>query len=152
MERNMPTQFMKLGFEKRVLRKDGFYNLLLNGNQVGFNVDLRINYYRGLPLSAVQKIELTVDGDVIPESLCLAKLNGKFFRLDQLKEMYEEYWGIKEPMHLLVFNSGLPEGMHDVKVRIEYKSPYMEFAPGIYGMIDGSGEAEMEVGEGKELR
>lgn len=24
----MPTQFMKLGFEKRVVREDGFYNTL----------------------------------------------------------------------------------------------------------------------------
>lgn len=61
-------QLMKLGFEKRVLRSDGFYNLLLNGKQVGFNLDLRINYYRGLPLSSVQKIEVKVDGETIPRS------------------------------------------------------------------------------------
>lgn len=54
---------MKFGFEKRVLREDGFYNIMLNGKQVGFNLDLRINYYRYLPLSSVHKIEVTVDGE-----------------------------------------------------------------------------------------
>ncbi len=54
----MPTQFMKLGFEDRVLREDGFYNILLNGKQVGFNVDLRINYYRGLPPLTVRRFPI----------------------------------------------------------------------------------------------
>ncbi len=147
----MPTQFMKLGFEDRVLREDGFYNILLNGKQVGFNVDLRINYYRGLPLSAVKKIEITVDGEKIPDYLVLAELNGKEFTVSQMKELYAEYWGIKTPMHVRVFNYGLAPGEHEVAVRIEYKSPYMEFAPGIYGMIDGSCKKTMVVGEGREL-
>ncbi|MGI6109176.1 MAG: C-glycoside deglycosidase beta subunit domain-containing protein [Eubacteriaceae bacterium] len=147
----MPTQFMKLGFEDRVIRQDGFYNVLLNGRQVGFNLDLRINYYRGLPLSSVQKIELTVDGENIPEYLMLFELNGKQFTVGQLRELYTEYWGIKTPAHLKVFNYGLEPGEHDVAVRIEYKSPYMEFAPGVYGMIDGSEEKKMIIGDGREM-
>ena len=147
----MPTQFIKNGFEKRVLREDGFYNILLNGKQVGFNVDLRINYYRGLPLSAVQKIELTVDGEEIPQNLMLANLNGKHFSVAQMKEMYMEYWGSKTPMHLHVFNYGLAPGEHKVEVRIEFKSPYMKFAPGVYGMVDGGAENTMIIGEGREL-
>lgn len=147
----MATQFMKLGFENRVLREDGFYNILLNGKQVGFNLDLRINYYRGLPLSSVQKIEVTVDGEKIPEHLMLFELNGKKFNISQLPDLYAEYWGVKTPAHLRIFNYGLKAGEHDVAVRIEYKSPYMSFAPGVYGMIDGSGSKRMTVGEGREL-
>ena len=147
----MPTQFMKLGFEKRVLREDGFYNILLNGKPVGFNLDLRINYYRGLPLSSVHKIEVTVDGEKIPEYLMLFQLHEKCFTLNELPKMYKEYWGIKTPAHLRIFNYGLEPGEHDVDVRIEYKSPYMEFAPGIYGMIDGSGHEKMILKEAREL-
>lgn len=147
----MPTQFMRLGFEDRVVRQDGFYNVLLNGKQVGFNLDLRINYYRGLPLSSVQVIEIKIDGERIPDSLVLAELNGKMFTTGQMKEMYAEYWGSKTPMHVRVFNSGLAPGEHDVEVRIEFKSPYMEFAPGIYGMIDGGAKKRMKIGEGREL-
>lgn len=148
----MPTLFMKLGFEKRVVRPDGFYNIALNGNQVGFNVDLRINYYRGLPLSSVQKVVLTVDGKEIPEYLTLFELNGKYFTIKELPKIYTEYWGIKTPAHLRVFNGGLPEGEYDIKVRIEYKSPYMKFGPGVYGMIDGSGEYHGEIGKVRELQ
>lgn len=147
----MPTQFMKLGFEKRVIREDGFYNILLNGKQVGFNLDLRINYYRGLPLSSVHKLEVTVDGKKIPEYLMLFQLHEKYFTLQELPAMYREYWGIKTPAHLRIFNYGLEPGKHNVSVRLEFKSPYMEFAPGIYGMIDGSGEEEMVLGKAREL-
>lgn len=147
----MPTQFMKLGFEKRVLRQDGFYNLLLNGKQVGFNLDLRINYYRGLPLSSVQKIEVKVDGETIPQELMLLQLREKMFTMSELPNLYREYWGVKMPAHLRIFNYGLEPGEHDVEVRIEYKSPYMEFAPGIFGMIDGSGAAKMELQKAREL-
>lgn len=147
----MPTQFMKLGFEDRVIREDGFYNIFLNKQKVGFNLDLRINYYRGLPLSSVQKIELTVDNEKIPEQLMLFEINGKRFTISELPKLYSEYWGIKTPAHLRVFNYGLAEGKHLIDVRIEYKSPYMAFAPGIYGMIDGSAKKEMIIGEGREL-
>lgn len=147
----MPTQFMKLGFGKRVVREDGFYNIMINGKVQGFNVDLRINYYRGLPLSSVQKIVLEVDGKEIPKQLMLFKLREKIFTIDELPKLYTEYWGIKTPAHLLVFNGGLSEEKHEVKVRIEYKSPYMEFAPGVYGMIDGSGSLCAEIGKAREL-
>lgn len=147
----MPTRFMKLGFDDRVIREDGFYNMTLNGKTVGFNLDLRINYYRGLPLSSVHQIKLTVDGEEIPQDLMLFELNGKFFTVDQLPELYAEYWGIKKAAHLRVYNGGLEDGIHDVDVHIEYKSPYMSFGPGIYGMIDGSGKKKMAIGKAREI-
>ncbi|MCF0231532.1 MAG: hypothetical protein HUJ63_04530 [Enterococcus sp.] len=147
----MATFFMKLGFDDRVLREDGFYNIKLNGKQVGFNLDLRINYYRGLPLSSVQKLTIAVDGEEISDKLILAELNGKQFTIDQFPKMFAEYWGIKTPMHVRVFNSGLEEGEHEVDVHIEYKSPYMSFGPGQYGMIDGSCKKTMTIQEGREF-
>lgn len=147
----MPTQFMKLGFEDRVIREDGFYNIALNGRIVGFNLDLRINYYRGLPLSSVQKIKLFVDGKEISSDLMLFNLNGKFFTIEQLPKLYAEYWGIKQAAHLRVYNGGLTEGVHDVDINIEYKSPYMSFGPGIYGMIDGSCHKKMAIGKAREI-
>ena len=147
----MSTQFMKLGFEERVLREDGFYNMLLDGKLQGFNLDLRINYYRGLPLSSVQKLELTVDGKKIPQGLIVVEVNGKMFTVEELPDLYAEYWGIKTPAHLHVYNGGLAEGEHEVSVHLELKSCYMAFAPGVYGMIDGSASKRMTLGEGREF-
>ncbi len=147
----MAKQFVKTDFEERVLREEGFYNILLNGKQVGFNLDLRLNYYRGLPLSCVQKAEVTVDGEKIPDYLILAELNEKGFTISQMKEIYTEYWGIMTPMHLRIFNYGLEPGEHDVDVRIELKTPSGTPNGDECEMIDGSARKKMRIGDGREM-
>ena len=147
----MPTQFMKLGFEDRVIREDGFHNIELNGKRVGFQLDIRINYYRGFSLSNVDRLELKINGEQIPNHLMLLELNGKQFSLDQLKEVYTEYWGIKQAAHLRVFNYGYDPGEYDVELTLVFKSPYMMFAPGVFGMIDSSAKKQMIIGEGREF-
>lgn len=148
----MPTFFMKLGFDERVIREDGFYNILLNGNKVGFQLDARINYYRGMALSNVSKLALKINGEAIPEYLILFEVNGKQFQLSQLPELYTEYWGIKEAAHIRVYNGGLEEGEHEVELILEFKSPYMMFGPEEFGMIDSSARKIMKVGEGREFK
>ncbi len=147
----MPTKFIKCGFEDRVLREDGFYPILLNQKKIGINLDLRINYYRGLPLSSVQEIRLKIDGNEIPSAKIMAELNGKVFPVGQLKELFAEYWGIKIPMHLKIMDYELKDGEHEVEVTVIHKSPYMSFAPGEYGMIDGSAIKKMKLGKGREI-
>ena len=147
----MPTKFIKCGFEDRVLREDGFYPILINGKSVGFNLDLRINYYRGLPVSSVEEIRLEIDGEEIPQDKILVSVNGKLFAIKQLKELYAEYWGIKTPMHLLIHDYRIEDGEHEVAVTVHHRSPYMKFGPNEYGMIDGSAKKVMKLGEGREL-
>lgn len=147
----MPTKFIKCGFENRVLREDGFYPILINGKSVGFNLDLRINYYRGLPVSSVEEIRLKIDGNEISQEKILVSINEKLFSVKQLKELYAEYWGIKTPMHLLINDYQIEAGTHEVAVTVYHRSPYMKFGPNEYGMIDGSAKKVMKLGEGREL-
>ena len=65
--------------------------------------------------------------------------------------MYREYWGSKTPAQLLIYNYGLEPGEHDVNVTLEFKSPYMDFGPGEYGVIDGSAEELLQLGTAREL-
>ena len=147
----MPTKFIKCGFEDRVIQKDGFYPIILNGKKVGFNLDLRINYYRGLPLSSVQEITVKLDGTKIPDKDILVELNGKIHEIRQLKDLSAEYWGIKTPMHLRIYGYDLEDVEHDIEVTVIHRSPYMAFAPGEYGMIDGSASKRMRLGEGRDI-
>ena len=52
----MPTKFMKLGFDEQVLRG-------LRNEDGGYVVEVGLNYYRGTPISAVERLELSVDGE-----------------------------------------------------------------------------------------
>lgn len=147
----MATFFMKLGFTDRVLQDEGFHNILLNGKKVGVNLDININYYRGLALSCVQKLEVKIDGQEIPQHLMVFELNEKKFPVDRLPELFEEYWGIKETAHLMIFNNGLEDGEHEVELTLHFRNPYMQFGPGMYGAIDSSSKKIMVLKEAREL-
>ncbi len=147
----MATFFMKLGFTERVLADEGFHNILLNGEKVGVNLDININYYRGLALSCIQKLKVKIDGKEIPQNLMVFALNEKKFPVDRLPELFEEYWGIKETAHLMIFNGGLEDGEHEVDLTLHLRNPYMQFGPGMYGAIDSSSKKTMMLKEAEEL-
>ncbi len=134
----MPTLFMKLPHEDKVLRTDALRELTLNEEVIGFTLDVGLNYYRGLPLSAVEKLEISVDGEPVPAHLMLVELNEKLFMPEQLALAWTEFWGIKRDLHVKVFNGGLADGEHEVAVRLDLRNVYMQFGPGAYGMVDGS--------------
>jgi hypothetical protein len=144
----MSVKYMKLGFEDLVIDENNFYNLKINNKVVGFNLDLRLNYYRGLPVSCLEKLSVTVDGQVIPQHLMLFCINGKKFSMEQIPQLFAEYWGINTIAQLYVYNNGLEEGEHQVDIEMILRCPYMQFAPRIYGMIDSSCSKTMVLKEG----
>lgn len=147
----MATQFMKLGFDDNVIKEEEFYNLKLNGKTVGVNIGLGLNYYRGLHLSCVQNLLVTIDGEEVAPHLMMLALNGKKFPIDRVAYLFEEYWGIKETANLLIFNNGLDDKEHEVEVTLHLRNPYMQFAPGIYGAIDSSCKKRLSLREARTL-
>lgn len=135
----MPTKAMKLGFDNKVLQEDSLRNIRVNGKTVGFHVGIHLNYYRGLHVSCVEKLELKVDGKTVPEDRIVFGINGKRFTISQLKYLFSEFWGVKTMARLEVYDgAGLDEGEHDVELTLELRNESMRFGPGIYGTIDGS--------------
>ncbi|GAA1061453.1 C-glycoside deglycosidase beta subunit domain-containing protein [Agromyces bracchium] len=134
----MPTSYMKLPYEDRVLRPEALRSYDLETGPVGYSLDIGLNYYRGLPLSAVESLELTVDAEPVPEHLILVELNGKLFPTSQLSAAFTEFWPIKKDLRIYVFNGGIEDGPHQVDLRLILRCVYMQFAPGVWGMIDNS--------------
>lgn len=134
----MPTLFMKLPHEDKVLRPDALRELTLNGQTVGFTLEVGMNYYRGLPLSAIEEFSITVDGEPVPAEQVLVEFNEKLFMPHQLALAWTEFWGIKRDLHVRVYNGGLADGEHEVAVRLILRNVYMQFGPGAYGMVDSS--------------
>jgi hypothetical protein len=137
---------MKLGFEDRVLNDRHFRNIALNGREVGFHLGVCLNYYRGLPVSCIENLELKVDGREIPPHLICVVINEKKFALDQLSGLHAEFWGIRKRIELEVYNGGLEPGEHEVALTLHLRNPYMRFAPRVYGAIDGSASKKMVLG------
>lgn len=141
----MPTKFMKLGFDEKVLR--ALSNETENGTPVGYVLDVGFNYYRGTPISAVERLELSIDGERVDNDRILLEINGKFLRLPQVPLAFTEYWGVKTPIRLHVSGEPLAAGEHDVDLVCECRVVYMEFAPGVFGMLDASARKTLTVTE-----
>lgn len=134
----MAVKFLKLSFDDRVLPQKDFKNLYLNGNKIGFNLGVRLNYYRGQHVSTVENLGLKINGEPISDHLILFCINGKKFTLSQLPDLYAEFWSLRTTAHLEVYNGGLPEGEHDIELTLHLRIPYMKFAPRVYGSLDSS--------------
>jgi len=143
----MATRFMKLGFEERVLSNTDFRNIRLNGRVVGFNLGVFLNYYRGLPVSSIENLEVKVDDEAVPQHLVCAVVNEKKFSVEQLPSLHAEFWGIRKKVDLEIYNGGLESGEHEVELTLHLRNPYMRFAPRVYGMIDGSASKRMTLAE-----
>ncbi|WP_172119232.1 C-glycoside deglycosidase beta subunit domain-containing protein [Actinomyces faecalis] len=141
----MPTKFMKLGFDEKVLRR--LANETEEGRAVGYVLDVGFNYYRGTPVSAIERLELSVDGQRVDEDRILVEVNGKFLRISQLPLAFTEYWGVKTPLRLHVSGEPLAAGQYDVDLVCECRVVYMEFAPGVFGMLDASARKTLTVEE-----
>ena len=136
----MPTKFMKLGFDEQVLRS-------LTNTDDGYLVEIRLNYYRGTPMSAIERLELSVDGERVDDERILIEVNGTFLRIAQVPLAFTEYWGVKTPIRLHVLGAPLAAGEHDVDFVCEARVVYMQFAPGVFGMFDASASATLTVSE-----
>ncbi|MDR2381789.1 MAG: sugar phosphate isomerase/epimerase [Bifidobacteriaceae bacterium] len=145
----MSTFFMKLGFTDYVIRD--VQNLSIGGTVVGFDVDLGINYYRGLQVSAIETLQVAVDGQLVDPKTMLFGINDKLVPLDRVPALFEEYWGIKQVAHLHVFNGGLAPGEHLIDVTLQFRNVYMRFGPGLYGGIEGSASKTVTIGGAREL-
>ncbi len=141
----MPTKYLVLGFGDQVICSDSLRLVRHNDKLQSLKLDIRFNYYRGLHLSNITTFELKLDGNVVPNSNIIFKLRDKEFAIDELKDMYTEFWGVKDRATLECFIGPVAEGNHDVDLTLRFRSPYMQFAPGVYATIDSSARKEMSL-------
>ena len=63
--------------EKQVIQSVGFRNLYVDGNAVGFQLKIRLPYYRGVFLSQIKAGNLVVDGEVFAPDQVLWQIGGE---------------------------------------------------------------------------
>ncbi|MGN6206646.1 C-glycoside deglycosidase beta subunit domain-containing protein [Humibacter sp.] len=134
----MTTTYLKLPYVDSVLRERSLRALELGRGPVGFSLDVGLNYYRGLPLSTIETFELSVDGERIADNLLLFEYDRKLYPLGALAGGFSDFWSVKKPLRVRVYQGGLAPGEHEVELKLVLRSPYMHLGPGLWGMIDGS--------------
>jgi|WetSurMetagenome_2_1015567.scaffolds.fasta_scaffold121432_2 hypothetical protein len=92
----------------------------------GYLVKVRLTSYRSLPLSCIEKIELSVDGRAIDPASMTFILNGYAHKLDELAQLSKNWWYILDYADLFVESSTpLAEGSHDVAGTMVTVEPYV---------------------------
>lgn len=106
----------------------------LTATETGFCVDIRVPWYRSLPLSTVSVPHLSVDGEPIPPAAIRFQVNGKSYPLNELTQHSNEWWFVLDSAFLEVSGKKLtPGSSHTVSVTVGIKPPYI---PGFYRLTE----------------
>ena len=107
-------------FDKYLIGEKGFRNVVEDGQATGFQLEVRIAYYRGLGLSMVEGFEVNVDGREFPRENNLFTVRGRTYTYTEMETEYDERWEMGEVAQLTVpLAKGLSAGKHEVAV-VEY--------------------------------
>jgi len=103
----------------------------LRALSTGFEVQVLLNWYRSLPLSCVQTLELTVDGQPVPRAQIRFLINGRERSLDELNDLVDEDWYVQDKATLRVQRSLAvkPGESHDVALKLGSRIPYIVTGP-----------------------
>jgi Domain of unknown function (DUF6379) len=91
----------------------------------GYEVAIRFDWYRALPLSGVS-VSLTVDGQAVPAEQMRFCVNDCDYALDELSELYEDFWFVLDAGRLRVSPpEPLALGEHEIGVDLDLRIPYL---------------------------
>jgi len=112
--------------EKQVIQSVGFRNISEGGKVTGFQVKIRLPYYRGVFLSQVKVGSIVVDGEEITKDHILWRLNGSDYTWQEMLKAGNVHWNPLELVTLVVDKpGGLAQGYHDLKYSYACTHSYM---------------------------
>ena len=117
-------------FDHRIICEEGFRNVSEGGEVVGFEFLARLPYYRGLGLSMVENLAVTVDGEDIPREDIRFSVRGRSWTLDALETCHDDRWNFGEKARITVMRAGgLSSGRHKLKLAERLRISYLPFVP-----------------------
>jgi hypothetical protein len=116
-------------YDNRIIVEEGFRNVTESGDQpTGFQLLTRIPYYRGMPLSLIEDIVVTVDGEKFDRSRIKVTLRDRTYTLDEIEDETEERWEFGEIGVVTVEKpGGLAPGKHEIELMDQLRISYLPF-------------------------
>lgn len=113
-------------YEKYMICTQDFCNVAQHEQVTGFQVKIRINYYRGCYLSMIDTLRLVVDGQEFPASAMTLSVSGRTYTFDQLGKETKARWFFGDPATLTVAKAGgLKPGLHTVELGLFIRNSYI---------------------------
>jgi hypothetical protein len=92
----------------------------------GFAFDVRLPWYRALPVACLEGLDVAIDGERIPSDQLRIELNGHTYALAELPPLHEDWWYVADAAPVTApLPEGLGEGEHELDVTIHVRIPYI---------------------------
>lgn len=92
----------------------------------GCAIDIRLPWYRTLPLSVVEVVGVELDGQAVDRSKVTFELNGETLSLDDLRPRTDTWWYVLDSALLHVEGAPVEKGSeHEVSVTVSFRPPYI---------------------------
>lgn len=109
---------------------DGFHNIVKDGKAVGFAFACKLQYYRGITLSIIRDLQVTIDGETIPREDVFLTVNHETFSLEECRTVISPNyrWEFGDFATISVKKEGgLAAGKHHISL-LQFIAPsYMPF-------------------------
>lgn len=114
-------------FDRYVFVENSCKNIEKDNKTAGFELKTYINYYRGIPCSMIQDIQVKADGEEIPKDKILFSPDGiDFFTMEELPTVSGIRWEYDTPGIVRVMrDGGLSKGTHEVFLSVTLRIAYM---------------------------
>ena len=113
-------------FDNNVFIKGTCRNAVENGAVIGYELQTNITYYRGIPMSMIEFINVAVDGvEADVENIRISVDQNDWFTMKEAETVTTYKWEYGEPLYIRVLGEGLTSGEHKVKLTVATRTAYI---------------------------
>lgn len=108
--------------------EDNLKNVVEDGKITGFQFGARLPYYRGVSLSMLEEIEVSLDNEVLPQDNVHITVRENTYNFNQRENELDDRWEMGEVATLFVQKKGgLGKGNHLLGLKINIRIGYLPF-------------------------
>jgi hypothetical protein len=100
----------------------------------GYEVQVRLNWYRSIPLSCVEQVRVALNGRWAEPDAIDFGVNGRRHTLAALAEMPEDSWFVNDSatLHISAHGAATAGAPHTVEVELAFRVPYIQIGPEMF--------------------
>lgn len=112
-------------FDEQIIYGEKLYPCGEDQSLVRFGA--RLPWYRSLPLSCVERLEVAIDGRAVDKDAIKLSLYGSTHMASGLAELHSISWFVNDVARILVRSQGpLAPGDHEIEFSMRLRIPYTE--------------------------
>jgi len=115
-------------FDKYLIQADSLRNTGPADAPTGFAFEAKLGYYRGIGLSMIEKLDVSIDGNLLPREAVRFDEGPGALTLDEMETAYHRRWPFGARATILVAHpGGFPAGEHELSLTEQLRVSYLPF-------------------------